>query len=75
MLTTPDRGSLDVLEAIAEAIGIAVCATGSIAHPSEGSLEAHAACNENGIQRLRRDLRNDDQRSRMRWILVENPPR
>ena len=72
MLTAPDRTSSGVLQEIAEALGITVCSNGSVAHPSATSLSALADHIQAGLQRLRQDLRNDNLRSRMRWIMVEH---
>ena len=69
MLTSPDRAIAAVLQEIAEAMGIAVCATGSIAHPSESSVEAEADRIQDGLDRMRDDLRGPSQRSRMRWVM------
>ena len=68
LLTGSDRGDIRVLQQIAEELGMAVCATGSFAHPSETSIDARAECVNQGLQRMRRDLRNDDDCRRMRWI-------
>ena len=75
LLTSPDRNCPSVLQQIAESMGIAVCSAGSVAYPSDASLQAQADCIEDGLQRLREDLRSSNQRSRMRWILVENHER
>ncbi|MCP4833162.1 MAG: hypothetical protein GY895_00215 [Phycisphaera sp.] len=79
VVQTPDRGCPAVLEEIAEALGVAVCATGTIALPSETAIATRA-----GKVEAEPDLRMEDRRGRitrshgyghghgrMRWISAE----
>ena len=80
VVQTPDRGCPSVLEEIAEALGVAVCTTGTVALPSEtaiatqaGKVEADPNLPEYERKgRITRSHGYGHGRGRMRWISAED---
>ncbi len=72
ILTSIDRCDASRLAEIAEALGVPVCAAGSIARPSDAAREARADAVEESMERRRSNRRDRRPDTGISWVAVED---